>query len=1707
MESTLLKVTPMLKNRLEVTFTHLDEQDSYTVDLEENSNTVWKVQYMCEGALQKLIGKVSKITAYEQTGPQRKLSPGVVDMVLRTRSGYKITFDTSDDFSSSSETIDVLNLRSVRAAEYVPAPNPEHRPDKPIIVPPEAFNFIQMIYPECYNTLEKIPNKLITDKTINASSMFNGCNSLLEIPEMNTRNMTAMNAMFFDCYNISTVPMMETYKVTTMNGIFGNCYKLETIPSLDTRNVRSFSRAFLNCSTLISLPELDMSSAVYTDDMFKGCNALEQVSFKKNTLRVDMDFSDCNLSTACVLEIIKNLGKPLGSKARTIVFDHICPDQIDNIDNFKYIFTIEAYNKYIQPALEAGWIFIGIKWEEPTCPALRTDFTRYMSETYPLTYRDMVFVNLPNTSAGTTMLDMFNGCLKLSAIPKELDTQSCYNLAGAFANCISITTLPPLDTSHVVNMTNTCYGCNSLVAVPIMDTSKVTSFKGTFANCLKLNTIAQLDFTSCVDATGMFSRCINLEQLSIKYGTLHCSLDLSNTNLNKQSIFNVLKAAGDINFGNEISFVGVSAAQELSEEEYNIYVKPVMDSGWVVRGIKVPQATVITNFSYYMKNNYPQDYMSMIQAPEIPDTSAAVYATGMYEGCEQMLADNQASWPKLQNADRMFYGCANMIQFYDMLDTKELQSVNSMFYACVRMLTSPAIDTSKVIDFRNMFNSCQMLTEVSELDLSSAKYLDDMFTGCTALKILNIKPDTLHISIDLSGTDLTKENLLNIIFNAGMPKYTNATISFHDVLSQREFTEEDILTYIKPAVDKGWNIDCDVDLPLVRTDFSWYMRNTYPEIYQSFETAPEVDIAMAKFTDHMYDGCTQLKTIPGILDMSNVIHAFAMFKGCPNLEEVHFKEGSIKCNINFSYNNLTKDNVLEIFDRLGDPIDESVAIVFASNIYSLTLDEWNTHVLPAIQKGWKVYGLNQPEDLIIDFTDYLKLTYPDTYRTMEYLTALPDTSAGQIMHRMLAGAGNLKMITADLNTSACTNMRAMFRNDVSLTTIPVLNTDNVTDMSYMFDGCSSLVYIQSELNFNGITEETSQYMFRGCNKLQLMAITPNSLTCDLDLSDTALDISCVVNILKGLPQLPDGVNKTIKFANGTALEGDKYNYVEQAMVKGWNVYGITETPEILPLTDFSYYMRNTYPNDFLTMTECPAIDTSAAIIMQSMFEGCMALESVVPLNTSQVLNMNSMFAGCVHLKTTPELDMTNVSDATLMFANCSALEEVNIKPGTLNTNLDLSDCLSLSKMSIFNIIDNLKAVDAPLTITFPSMSLSFEDYNAHVAPAIAKGWNINGLHRELRTNFNDYMRLYYPDTYQTLSVVNDLESTEAALTMNGMFKGCVNLTVAPIMTTGKVYDMTEMFDGCSKLVSVQSLNMSNVAHTLRMFAGCVNLKMVSFTPGTLKTSLDLSDSPITRQFVINIIKNLSQTPEAGATLTFMPGTQVTGAEWEQYVLPAQQNGWIINGLNIFAGEPGEEPQDPTLTIYASQIITDPDHEFVTAQGKEQLKAFLTEGYEKYNDHMEEFNKHVEEFKQEVEDQDVIEDQLTWGELPSADASIPDVDTQLKNYSMDDSDVDPIIVPNGVNVLKVVVGGIVPSGNTVTYSITADETGKEWVSGELTVGSDVAVSGLDKTIYIGVTPLATYTLRSRIRGTILNGNITIYYSTAINGQTPEVSDLQ
>ena len=70
-------------------------------------------------------------------------------------------------------------------------------------------------------------------------------------------------------------------------------------------------------------------------------------------------------------------------------------------------------------------------------------------------------------------------------------------------------------------------------------------------------------------------------------------------------------------------------------------------------------------------------------------------------------------------------------------------------------------------------------------------------------------------------------------------------------------------------------------------------------------------------------------------------------------------------------------------------------------------------------------------------------------------------------------------------TNNVTNMEYMFYGCSSLSSLPDIskwNTNNVTNMGYMFDGCSSLSSLPDISKWN-INNVTSMYeMFRGCKK-------------------------------------------------------------------------------------------------------------------------------------------------------------------------------------------------------------------------------------------------------------------------------------------------------------------------------------------------------------------------------------------------------------------------------------------------------------------------------------------------------------------------------------------------------------------------------------------------------------------------------------------------
>ena len=97
------------------------------------------------------------------------------------------------------------------------------------------------------------------------------------------------------------------------------------------------------------------------------------------------------------------------------------------------------------------------------------------------------------------------------------------------------------------------------------------------------------------------------------------------------------------------------------------------------------------------------------------------------------------------------------------------------------------------------------------------------------------------------------------------------------------------------------------------------------------------------------------------------------------------------------------------------------------------------------------------------------------------LTSIPkmDTSNVTTMYQMFEECSGLTSVP-QLNTSNVKNMYQMFEGCSGLTSVPQLNTSNVTNMYEMFYGCLSLTSIP-EMDTSNVT--TMYQMFYGCSRL------------------------------------------------------------------------------------------------------------------------------------------------------------------------------------------------------------------------------------------------------------------------------------------------------------------------------------------------------------------------------------------------------------------------------------------------------------------------------------------------------------------------------------------------------------------------------------------------------------------------------------------------
>ena len=83
-------------------------------------------------------------------------------------------------------------------------------------------------------------------------SLFDGCTSITELPDIDFSNATSLQTTFRSCSNLLYAPEIDSRNVTDMQLMFQFCTSLKEVPLLDTSSVITMNQSFQGCTNVES---------------------------------------------------------------------------------------------------------------------------------------------------------------------------------------------------------------------------------------------------------------------------------------------------------------------------------------------------------------------------------------------------------------------------------------------------------------------------------------------------------------------------------------------------------------------------------------------------------------------------------------------------------------------------------------------------------------------------------------------------------------------------------------------------------------------------------------------------------------------------------------------------------------------------------------------------------------------------------------------------------------------------------------------------------------------------------------------------------------------------------------------------------------------------------------------------------------------------------------------------------------------------------------------------------------------------------------------------------------------------------------------------------------------------------------------------------------------------------------------------------------
>ena len=437
-------------------------------------------------------------------------------------------------------------------------------------------------------------------------------------------------------------------------------------------------------------------------------------------------------------------------------------------------------------------------------------------------------------------------------------------------------------------------------------------------------------------------------------------------------------------------------------------------------------------------------------------------------------------------------------------------------------------------------------------------------------------------------------------------------------------------------------------------------------------------------------------------------------------------------------------------------------------------------------------------------------------------------TVGEMSYLLGINSLDIKSVVFDksFKTYAPTSLNSFFAWLTNLETIKdlkYLNTEQVTDMSNMFYGCSALTSLDVT-HFNTAKVTNMNYMFYRCSKLTSLDVTKFNTANVTNMSY----MFCRCPVLSSLDvtkfNTANVTNMSYMFESCSALSSLDLSNFNTAIV-----------------TDMSYMF---YGCSALSSLDLSNFYTKEVGNMVCMFSGCSALKTIYASEkfvTSKVQSGEGMFAFCKNLKGTILEYNNSKTDHT--YANCGTngyftpvfeYAEFNEGTGTLTFRRGLSKPerayalnLEASEPGWLTHKDEIKKVvfDASFANARPTSCCSWFWYCTNLATIEG----IENLNTENVTNMG--VMFCRCQNLSSLDLTNF--NTGNVINMYGMFSNCQNLSSLDLTSfnTANVTFMNYMFDGCSTLTTIYASEkfVTDQVNGGDMFNECRSLKDYSFS--------------------------------------------------------------------------------------------------------------------------------------------------------------------------------------------------------------------------------------------------------------------------------------